>query len=252
MAKLVLGIDIGGTGIKSAPVDVEKGKLCSEPVKLSTPRPATPEGVQQVLKEIVARFAWSGPIGIGFPGVVKRGVIRTAANMDASWIGFPARERFRKTVGRACAIVNDADAAGMAEMRFGAGRSFYRHDGGTVLMITLGTGIGSALFVDGHLVPNTEFGHLEMDGRDAEKLAAASVKTSEQLSWEAWSERLNRFLQKVEFLLSPDVMIIGGGISAEWEIFFPLLDVSARLLPAQMGNDAGIVGAALACLRDRD
>ena len=244
---IVMGIDIGGTGIKAAPVDAAHGKLLGQVLREPTPQPSKPMAILDLIERILDKFHWNGPLGIGFPGVVKQGVVRSAANMDKEWIDFSALQALRERFGTTVHLMNDADAAGLAEMKFGAGKPYDGHEGGTVLMFTLGTGIGSALFVDGHLVPNTELGHLELQGVDAEKLAAASIKTRENLSWEVWAERLNLFLQQVEFLLSPDVFIIGGGISSEYRKFFPLLQVHATLLPATMGNDAGIIGAGLGC-----
>jgi polyphosphate glucokinase len=245
--EIVLGIDIGGTGIKAALVNTVNGKLLGQVLRMPTPQPATPKAVVNVIREIIAHFCWRGDVGCGFPGVVKEGITLSAANVAKEWVNFPFQAELETMVNAPVVVINDADAAGLAEMKFGAGKPYYGHGGGTVLMLTLGTGIGSALFVDGHLVPNTELGHLELQGVDAEKMAAASIKTRENLSWEVWAERLNLFLQQVEFLLSPDVFIIGGGISSEYQKFFPLLQVHATLLPANMGNDAGIIGAGLRC-----
>lgn len=242
----VLGIDIGGTAIKAAPVDIEKGNLLAKIIKISTPQPSTPDAVFQNIERIIKEFSWQGAIGCGFPGIVKKGVVLSAANVDKKWINFEAAAILKKLTGVSVNFINDADAASLAEMNFGAGRPYNHEGGGVVLMITLGTGIGSGLFVNGHLVPNTEFGHIEIGGVVAEKQAATVVKEREGLSWEAWSERVNCYLQKMEFLLSPDVFIIGGGVSESSEKFFHYLKVNARLVPAEMKNDAGIVGAALA------
>jgi polyphosphate glucokinase len=239
----VLGIDIGGTGIKAAPVDQDTGALLSERIKLDTPHPAEPAGVASVVRELVTRFAWTGPAGITFPGVVQDGVIRTAANVDKAWIGTDARELFAAATGLAVGVINDADAAGLAEMRFGAGAG----QQGTVLMLTLGTGIGSALFTDGILVPNTEFGHIEVRGKEAEKRASEIVREEHALSWGKWAGRVDEYLEHMEKLLSPRLIIIGGGISRKSGKFIPLLTgLRATVVPATLHNDAGIVGAAMA------
>jgi polyphosphate glucokinase len=238
----VLGIDIGGTGIKGAPVDTRSGQLLADRHRILTPQPATPDAVADVVAELARFFDWDGPAGATFPAVVKHGVAHTAANVDQSWIGTDAGALFAKAIGGAVTVVNDADAAGIAEMRFGAGRS----KDGVVLVVTLGTGIGSALFVEGVLVPNTELGHLQMDGQDAEDLAAESVREKDELSWKKWSKRLNEYLQMLEGLLSPDLFVIGGGVSKKSGKFLPRLDLQTEVVPAQLLNEAGIVGAALA------
>jgi polyphosphate glucokinase len=243
----VLGIDIGGTGIKGAPVDVAGGKLLADRQKLATPHPAKPDPVAEVVQELVKAFEWTGPVGITFPGVVVDGEIRSAANLDEEWIGENARDRFGQATGQPVTVINDADAAGIAEMRFGAGVSHQ----GTVLMLTLGTGIGSALFVDGRLVPNTEFGHIEIRGKDAEKRASEAVREERDLSWGKWAGRVDEYLEHMERLLSPSLIIIGGGISKKSEKFLPLLTgLRAPVVPAGMLNDAGIVGAAMAADSD--
>lgn len=241
----VLGIDIGGTGIKAAIVNTVNGQILSDVKKIPTPQPSLPDLLLDSIECIVQNFQWNGPVGVGFPAVIKNGVTRSAANVDRKWINFNALSAFKQRLNNPIYLVNDADAAGLAEMKFGAGRQYYGHNGGTVLLFTLGTGIGSALFVDGHLVPNTELGHIEIDGHDAEKFAAASVKTRLNLSWEEWSKQLNEFLLRIEFLLAPDAIIIGGGISEDCQQFFHLINVQATLLSALMGNDAGIIGAAM-------
>jgi polyphosphate glucokinase len=238
----VLGIDIGGTGIKGAPVDTRSGQLLADRHRILTPQPATPDAVADVVAELARFFDWDGPAGATFPAVVKHGVAHTAANVDQSWIGTDAGALFATAIGGAVTVVNDADAAGIAEMRFGAGRS----KDGVVLVVTLGTGIGSALFVEGVLVPNTELGHLQMDGQDAEDLAAESVREKDELSWKKWSKRLNEYLQMLEGLLSPDLFVIGGGVSKKSGKFLPRLDLQTEVVPAQLLNEAGIVGAALA------
>jgi polyphosphate glucokinase len=240
----VLGIDIGGTGIKAAPVDVATGKLTAERVKLATPHPAKPEAVADTVRELVRGFSWTGPAGITFPGVVTDGTTRTAANLGEGWIGVDAKELFGKASGLQVTVLNDADAAGVAEMKFGAGAG----QRGVVLMLTFGTGIGSALFTDGILVPNTEFGHIEVRGKDAEKRASEIVREEEDLSWGKWAGRVDEYLLHMEALLSPALFIIGGGISKKSDKFLPLLKgLHARVVPAALLNDAGIVGAAMSC-----
>jgi len=238
----VLGIDIGGTGIKAAPVDVAAGRPVAERVKLPTPRPATPDAVRPVIRQLVDQFAWQGPIGITFPGVVSAGMIRTAANLDPGWIGVNGPAFLGEAAGQPVTVLNDADAAGIAEMRFGAGQG----QRGTVLLLTLGTGIGSALFYNGVLVPNTEFGHIEIGGKDAEARASERVREEQDLSWGKWAGRVDTYLDKMEALLSPDLIIIGGGISKKSDKFLPRLTLKARVVPAVLLNDAGIVGAAMA------
>jgi polyphosphate glucokinase len=237
-----LGVDIGGTGIKAAPVDLSTGTLTAERVKLDTPHPSLPAAVAATVRELVTGFAWTGPVGVTFPGVVMDGVIKTAANVDKSWIDTDARELFGQATGQAVAVINDADAAGLAEMKFGAGGG----QKGTVLMLTLGTGIGSALFIDGILVPNTEFGHIQIRGREAEKRASELVREEHDLSWGKWAGRVDEYLEHMEQLLSPKLFIIGGGISKKSDKFLPrLTGLRATVVPATMLNDAGIVGAAM-------
>jgi polyphosphate glucokinase len=238
-----LGIDIGGTGIKAAPVDVTTGKLLADRQKIETPRPALPDPVADVVKQLTTAFNWSGPVGITFPGVVADGVTRTAANMDPAWIGLDAAALFAKATGNPVRVLNDVDAAGVAEMTFGAGVD----EQGTVLMVTFGTGIGSALFVKGILVPNTEFGHIEIRGRDAESRASERAKQLHDQSWSKWAEHVDEYLQHIEALLSPDLIILGGGISRQSEKWVPrLTGIRARIVPAALLNNAGIVGAAMA------
>jgi polyphosphate glucokinase len=239
----VLGVDIGGTGIKAAPVDLSTGTLLSERVKLGTPHPSVPDAVELVVREQVTGFNWTGPVGLTFPGVVMNSVVKTAANVDKSWIDTDARALFGRVTGLPVTVINDADAAGLAEMTFGAGVG----QQGTVLMLTFGTGIGSALFIDGCLVPNTEFGHIEIRGKDAEKRASELVREEHDLSWGKWAGRVDEYLEHMEQLLAPDLIIIGGGISKRSDKFLPLLTgLRAKLVPAAMLNDAGIVGAAMA------
>ncbi len=237
----ILGIDIGGTGIKGAPVDTEQGTLLAERFRLLTPQPATPEAVADTVAELVQHFEWTGPIGCGFPAVIKGGTVYTAANVDPSWIGTDAKTLFEQKTRCKTTIINDADAAGLAEIKFGAGRD--KH--GLVLMITLGTEIGSALFLDGKLIPNTEFGHLEVHGRDAERRASDRVRSELDLSWKRWARRVDEYLRAVERVLWPDLIIIGGGASKNGARFMPYLTVQAPVVTAQLLNEAGIVGAAL-------
>jgi len=240
----VLGIDIGGTGIKAAPVDVVAGRLLAVRVKLPTPRPAAPDSMAPIIRQLVDKFAWQGPIGSTFPGVVSAGTIRTAANLDHGWIGINGPAFLGEAAGQPVTVLNDADAAGIAEMRFGAGRG----EQGTVLLLTLGTGIGSALFYNGVLIPNTEFGHIEIGGRDAEERASERAREEQDLSWGKWAGRVDTYLEKMEALLSPDLIIIGGGISKKSDKFLPKLTLKARVVPASLQNDAGIVGAAMAAI----
>jgi len=238
----LLGIDIGGTGIKGAPVDVETGDLVAERLRIPTPQPALPNSVADVVEQTAAHFKYKGPVGVTFPAVVKQGVIYTAANVDSSWIGTNAGDLFSRHVGGPVTLVNDADAAGVAEMRFGAGKDRK----GVVIMLTLGTGIGSAIFLDGKLLPNSEFGHLSIRGKDAEKRASEKMREDKKLSWKQWAARLSEFLNEMEKLFSPDLFIIGGGISKKSDKFFPLLKTRTEVIvvPAQMRNEAGIIGAA--------
>ncbi|MCW7942019.1 polyphosphate glucokinase [Streptomyces hygroscopicus] len=244
----IFGVDIGGSGIKGAPVDLDRGDLTEERFKVLTPHPATPDGVADGVKEVVGHFGWTGPVGITFPGVVTGGsTIRTAANVDKSWVDKDARALFSERLdGLPVTVLNDADAAGVAEMRFGAGRD----RGGTVLVLTFGTGIGSALFVDGVLVPNTELGHLELNGHDAEKRASTKAKEDQQLTWEHWARRVQKYLAHVEMLFSPELYIIGGGVSRKAAKFLPHIEgIRAEIVPAQLQNNAGIVGAAMSAAK---
>ncbi|MEU0661442.1 polyphosphate--glucose phosphotransferase [Streptomyces lavendulocolor] len=240
----VFGVDIGGSGIKGAPVDLERGDLAEPRHKVLTPHPATPDGVAGCVAEVVEHFGWSGPVGVTFPGVVTGSTIRTAANVDKGWIGVDAAALIGERLsGLPITVLNDADAAGIAEMTFGAGRGRK----GAVIMLTFGTGIGSALFTDGRLVPNTELGHLELDGHEAEKRASTKAKEDKDLSWEEWAHRVRKYLAHLEMLFSPELFIVGGGVSRKAEKFVPLLtDVRAEIVPAELQNNAGIVGAAMA------
>ena len=237
----IFGIDIGGTGIKGALVDVKAGKLAGPRARLSTPHPATPAAVAETVGEILKQIDSDGPVGLTLPAVVRGGTVETAANIDASWIGVDAVDLFSRASGRLVAVVNDADAAGLAEVRFGAGRSVP----GVIAVITLGTGIGSAILVDGTLVPNTEFGHLPLHHGDAENWAAESVREHDELSWKQYARRLQSYLDLVQRLLWPQLIIIGGGVSASAQEYLPKIELRTPIVPAQLLNDAGIIGAAL-------
>ena len=241
----ILGIDVGGSGIKGAPVDVETGQLLAERIRIKTPKNGEPEPIAEVVKQIAQSFSWNGPIGIGFPAPIKGGVALMAANVSEKWVGTNADALFSKVTGCECTMINDADAAGLAEMTFGAGRG----QPGTVIMITLGTGIGTAIFHRGQLLPNTEFGHLEVEGEDAEFRASDAARQREDLSWKKYAKRLNKYLSAMENLFWPNLYIIGGGISKESEKYLPLLTIETPVVTAQLLNEAGIVGAALGALR---
>ena len=236
------GIDIGGSGIKGGLVDLETGELDGERLRIVTPQPSTPDAVADVVAEIVEKFGWTGPVGVTLPCVVKHGVALTAANVDKGWVDTDAATLFAQRLGRGedgVVVLNDADAAGLAEVRYGAGKD----QPGVVVLLTFGTGIGSAVFLDGRLLPNTEFGHLEVDGHDAEKRAAASVKEDKDLSWEEWTHRVSRYLRTLEDLIWPDLVIAGGGVSKKADKWLPLLKVRTKVVPAALKNDAGIVGS---------
>jgi len=241
----ILGIDIGGTGIKAAPVDITKGVLLKERFRIETPQPPTPRAMLEVIAQLIEHWKWKGEIGCGFPGVLKHGVVHTAANLSKQWIGVNIQEQIERISSCQAVVINDADSAGLAEMKFGAGKEYNKHGGGVVVMVTLGTGIGTAVFVDGHLVHNTELGHIEIDGKDAETRAAASVRERKKMSWKKWGGRVNTYLQTMEKLLSPDLFVIGGGVSKKPDKFFEYIELKAKIVPAEMHNDAGIVGAAL-------
>jgi polyphosphate glucokinase len=238
----ILGIDIGGSGIKGAPVDLNHGILAAERLRIATPQPATPDAVADTVDGIIRHFNWTGPVGCGLPSVVQNGVARTAANIDSSWIGTDVRTLLSQRTGCPVTVINDADAAGIAEMRFGAGRG----RNGTILMVTVGTGLGTALFRDGSLVPNTELGHLLLNGKVAEKYASAAAREDLGLSYKTWAKRLDLYLHQLQSLFWPDLFILGGGISKKHEKFFPFLTIETEFLPAVLRNQAGIVGAALA------
>lgn len=239
------GVDIGGSGVKGGLVDLEAGALDGERLRIPTPQPSTPEAVAEVVAEIVEKFQWDGPVGVTLPCVVKHGVALSAANVDKGWINCDAQQLFAVRLKRKpedIVVMNDADAAGIAEMSFGAGVG----KNGTVVLLTFGTGIGSAVFLDGKLVPNTEFGHLQVDGHDAETRAAASVKEEKDLSWEEWTPRVTRYINVLEDLIWPDLVIAGGGVSKKAHKWLPLLKVRTEVVAAALKNDAGIVGAAWA------
>jgi polyphosphate glucokinase len=236
------GVDIGGSGIKGCTVDLDRGELAADRVRIDTPQPSLPESVCEVVGRIVDQFGWTDRIGVTYPGVMKSGVAFTAANMDKSWIGTNLAEHLESVIPGTVQTLNDADAAGLAEMRYGAGRD----QRGLVLMLTFGTGIGSALFIDGVLVPNTEFGHIQVDSEDGERRASAAAREREDLSWHAWAKRVDRYLDVLEAGLWPDLIIVGGGVSKKSDKWVPLLSTRTRVVPAQLHNDAGIVGAALA------
>ena len=240
----VLGIDIGGTGIKGAPVELPSGEILAEHLHLQTPQPATPRAVTAAIKKMIHHFQFSGPVGTGFPGVMRKGVVETAVNLSSSWVGKNAEKLFKQATRLSFSVINDADAAGLAEMTYGAGKK----EKGTVVMITLGTGIGSAVFIRGVLVPNTEFGHLTMRGKDAETIASAKAREVNDWSWKKWSKRVREYLHLVDRLINPDLIIVGGGVSQRAEKWLPRASkgVKAKVVPAKLHNEAGIVGAAMA------
>lgn len=239
----ILGIDIGGSGIKAAIVDVAQGKLVTERQRLETPQPATPDAVAQTVATLTRQLEWQGPIGCTFPAVVRHGIVHSAANVDESWIDTDGVALFEKATGQCVTLLNDADAAGLAEMRFGAGKDV----DGLVLMLTFGTGIGSAFFLNGKLIPNSELGHIFMpNGKEAEEYASARIREEKELSWERWAGRVQKLLDYLDGLFSPDLFIVGGGVSRKSDKFVPLLKTRVPLKVATLYNEAGIVGAALA------
>ncbi len=240
----MLGVDVGGSGIKGAIVDTVTGQFVTDRLRIETPQPAKPAAVAAVVAEIAAQFTWDAAIGCTFPAVVQHGVTLTAANVDDDWIGADAKRLLESETGNPVIVLNDADAAGIAEMRFGAGQE----SSGLVVILTLGTGIGSSLFIDGRLVPNTEFGHLIIRGKDAEERATDRARQENGYSWKRWGKYLSEYLQYLEALITPDLFIIGGGVSKKAEKFFPYLDCKTAIVPAQLRNRAGIVGAAIAAL----
>jgi polyphosphate glucokinase len=241
------GVDIGGSGIKGCTVDLRSGSLADERIRQPTPEPATPAAVAELVAAITSEFGWHGPMGVTLPSVLKRGIALTAAHLDPAWKGLAADELFSEYCRVPVVVLNDADAAGLAEMRFGAGRD----QDGVVVLLTFGTGIGSALFVDGELVPNTELGHLQVDGADAEIRAAAAARDYEALSWADWAARVSRYLQALEDLMWPDLIIAGGGVSKKADKWLSLLECRTPVVAAALRNDAGIVGAATAAAEGR-
>lgn len=239
-----LGIDIGGTGIKGAPVDLSSGEMLAEPLHLPTPQPATPNLICTAIRKMIQHFQFAGPVGVGFPGVIRNGVVGTAVNLSPRWVGMNAGKIFRQAARVPFAVINDADAAGLAEMHHGAGRK----QKGVVVMITLGTGIGSAIFHGGVLVPNIEIGHLTLRGKDAEKIASAKAREKNNWSWKKWAKRVREYLHLVDHLINPDLIIVGGGVSRRAEKWLPRASegVRATVVPAKLHNEAGIVGAAMA------
>ena len=237
----ILGIDIGGSGIKGAIVDTATGELKSERIRLVTPQPATPEAVAQTLKELVDQIGYKGPIGCGFPARVINGEVLTAANIDKSWINVKVEDLFSKVTGQKVFVANDADVAGLAELTFGAVKDYK----GPVLFLTIGTGIGSALFINGQMYPNTEFGHIKFKGDIAEHYCSDAVREREELGYKEWGERLNKFLEYIAFLTQPDFIVLGGGVSKKFEKYESKLTSSTKVVPATTLNLAGIIGAAM-------
>lgn len=242
----VLGIDVGGSGIKGALVDVESGRLATDRYRLATPQPAAPKAVVKTIKKVAKYFKYGGPVGVGFPAVVLDGTVLSAANVDDAWIGFAGQQAIAEALGCPVRLLNDADAAGYAEMRFGAGRG----KDGSIMILTLGTGIGSALFVDGRLVPNCELGHLYLPGQkhDAEAYASDRIRKAKDLSWNEWAKRLEVYMRHLEGLFSPNLFILGGGVSKKHKKFIPHFTLRTEVVPALLRNEAGIVGAAMAAV----
>lgn len=245
--RIAIGIDVGGSGIKAAVVDVEAGRFRSERIRVATPIPSTPDAVLASAARLIKRLAKAGglgdstPVGVGLPGVAIDGVLKSAANIDAAWIDFPVVERLTRLIRRPVSIINDADAAGIAEMRFGVGKD----QTGVVIFLTLGTGVGSGVFVDGKLVPNTEFGQMEIRGRPAERRSASAARVKRGLSWKAWTTDLDEHLDRIQQLMWPNLIILGGGVSKNADKFVPRLTVRCPVVPALLRNDAGIIGAAI-------
>jgi polyphosphate glucokinase len=237
----ILGIDIGGSGVKGAPVDTVRGELLAERYRVPTPQPSDVTSIVESVAEVAGQFTDFDKVGITFPGVVVDGVTRTAANVDKSWLDAPAAKLFSERLGRPVSVLNDADAAGVAEVAFGAGRDQH----GLIMMLTFGTGIGSALFLDGKLIPNTEFGHIELNGKDAELRASDRIREEDEMTWEKWASRVEEYLKHVEGLLAPRLFIIGGGVSKKADRFFPLINIRTPMVPATLLNNAGIIGAAV-------
>jgi len=242
----ILGIDIGGSGIKGALIDAANGEMLTDRLRIPTPQPSSPTEVIKVVKQLVDHFEYTGPLGVGIPSIVINGVVLSAANIDDRWINFPGREGIAQATGCPVTLMNDADVAGFAEMRFGAGRG----EDGVVMIFTLGTGIGSCMFVHGQIVPNLELGHIYLPRRkhDAEYYASDRARKDGELSWKKWAKRLNEYFAYIEALFSPELLIIGGGVSKKYEEFAPYLKTRARVVPAQLRNEAGIIGAATAVM----
>lgn len=250
MAKQAFGIDIGGSGIKGAPVNLKAGELAADRMRIPTPQPSTPEAVASTVKELIDSFDVDDdmPVGVTFPAIIQHGVAKSAANVDKSWIGTNVDKLFSDITGRDVFVVNDADAAGIAEMQYGAGKD----KDGLVIMTTLGTGIGTAMFIDGKLIPNSELGHLKHEGQSIEKFAASSVFDREGLTYDDWAKnRLQVFYSEVEFLFSPDLFIVGGGVSKKAHKFLPLLELDTPIKAAKLRNEAGIIGAAALAMANR-
>ncbi len=241
-----LGVDIGGTGIKGGLVDLTDAELIGDRFRLLTPDPATPDACARVIREILDHFSWDGPTGIAVPGKIVDGVVRSAYNIDKSWLGVHAAEFFDDALGVQTTVINDADAAGLAEMRWGAGQG----EDGLVILLTFGTGIGSAMFLSGRMIANTELGHLQLRGTDVENWASANAREDEDLTWDAWAERLTEYFEHLELLFSPSLYIIGGGVSKESDEFIPKIKTRAPIVPARFRNRAGIVGLAHATTLD--
>ena len=246
MSSSYLGVDIGGSGIKSALVDLDEGSLLTERLRVDTPQPATPEACTTALKKQMAEYDYEGPLGVGFPAVIRDGIVETANNIDPAWIGLEVADVFGAATSMSTTVINDADAAALAEAEFGVAAGV----SGMVLTITFGTGIGSGLLVDGELVPNLELGQIELEGHvPAESHFSAKARRSEDLDWDEWGARANRYLRHVDAVFNPDLMVIGGGLTKHWDKYSHAFDDRLPLVPAEMGNNAGIVGAALAARR---
>lgn len=242
----ILGIDIGGTGIKGAIVDTRNGELVTERFRIKTPQPATPDAVITTIQQLVTHFKWKGVIGCGFPAAVRHEIVKTASNIDKSWIGMNAAEYIQEATGCRTHLVNDVDAAGIAEMEFGAGRDAT----GVTMMVAAGTGIGTGLFIDKKLVPNTELGFIQIKGMPGEHYAANSVREGEALSWKEWGTRFNEYLMRLESLFWPDLFIMGGGVSKHFDNYKKYFTLDTQIVPAQTRNHAGIIGAALAAYQE--
>jgi len=243
----ILGIDIGGSGIKAAPVDLDSGEFIEHRRRVSTPESGEPEEIIEIARTLCDEFDWHGPVGCAFPGVIRKGLTLTAANLNPAWLGLDAQEAFSDAIGNPVTMINDADAAGLAEVKLGAAKGI----DGVVVMITLGTGIGTAVFTDGRLVPNTEFGHLRMDGVEAEDLASSRAKNDDDIGFREWAERVENYLREMERLFWPDMFVIGGGISKNFDKFGPRIQIDTPVVQAELQNRAGIVGAALAASGNR-